>query len=194
MRVKEESEKASLQLNIKKKKKKTQKLRSWHLVQSLHGKQKGKKWKQWQISSSWALKPLQMVTAAVKLEDNCFLAEKLSQTCVKKQRHHHFADKGPCSQSYGLSNSHIWLWKLDHKEGRALKNWCFWTVVLEKTLESPLDSKVKSVNPKGNQPWIFVGRNDAEAEAPILWPPDAKSRLTGKDSDAGKDWGQKRET
>ena len=79
----------------------------------------------------------------------------------------------------------------DHKEGWAPKNWCFWTVVLEKTLESPLDSKeMKPVNPKGNQPWIFTGRTHAEAEAPILWPADAKSQLTGKDSDAGKDWGQ----
>ena len=94
----------------------------------------------------------------------------------KKQRHH-FADKGPSSQSYGFSSSRIWMWKLDNKEGWALKNWCFRTVVLEKTLESPLDSKeIKLVNPKGNQPWIFIGRTDAEAEAPILWPPDAKSQ------------------
>ena len=78
-----------------------------------------------------------------------------------------------------------------HKEGRAPKNWCFWTVVLEKTLESPVDCKaIKPVNPKGNQPWIFIGRTDAEGEAPILWSPDAKSRLIGKDPDAGKDWGQ----
>ena len=83
------------------------------------------------------------------------------------------------------------MWELDHKEGWALKNWCFWTVVLEKTLESPLDSKeIKPVNSKGNQSWIFIGRTDAEAEAPILWPPDAKSRLTRKDPDAGKDWRQ----
>ena len=82
------------------------------------------------------------------------------------------------------------MWELDHKAGWALKNWCFWTVVLEKTLESPLDSKIKPVNPKGNQPWIFFGRSDAEAEAPILWPPDVKSWLIGKDPDKGKDWGQ----
>ena len=83
------------------------------------------------------------------------------------------------------------MWELDQKEGWALKNWCFWTVVLEKTLESPLDSKeIKPVNPKGNQPWIFFGRTNAEAEAPILWSPDAKSQLTGKKPDAGKDWGQ----
>ena len=80
---------------------------------------------------------------------------------------------------------------LDHKKGWAPKNWCFWTVVLEKTLESPLDCKgIKPVNPKGNQSWIFIGRTDAEAEAPTLWPPDVKSRLIGKDPDAGKDWRQ----
>ena len=83
------------------------------------------------------------------------------------------------------------MWKLDHKEGWVPKNWGFQTVVMEKILESPLDSKeTKPVNPKGNQPWIFIGRTDAEAEAPILWPPEVKSQLTGKDPDAGKDWGQ----
>ena len=83
----------------------------------------------------------------------------------------------------------VWMWELDHKEGWALKNWCFWTVVLEKTLESPLDCKeIQSVNPKGNQFWIFFGRIDAEAEAPILWPPDEKNQLVRRDPDAGKDW------
>ena len=99
---------------------------------------------------------------------------------------HHFADKSLYSQSY----SHVWMWELDHKEGWVLKNWCFQIVVLEKTLESLLDcKKIKPVNPKGNQPWIFIGRTDAEA--PILWPPDVKSSLIGKDPDAGKDWRQK---
>ena len=92
-------------------------------------------------------------------------------------------------QSYCFSSSHVWMWELDHKEGWVPKNWCLWTVVLEKTLESPLHSKeIKPVNPKGNQPWIFIGRTDAGAEAPILWPPDVKNSLVGKDSDAGKDW------
>ena len=93
------------------------------------------------------------------------------------------------SQSYGFSSSHVWMWELDYKESWAPKNWCFWTVVLEKTLESPLDCKeIQPVHPKGNQSWIIIGRTDVEAETPILWPPDAKSRLFGKDPDAGKDW------
>ena len=98
---------------------------------------------------------------------------------IKKQRHY-FANKVQYSQSYGFSSSHVRMWELDHKEGWTPKNWCFWTVVLEKTLESPLDCKeIKPVNPKGNQPWIFIGRTDAEA--PILWPPNAKNWLIGKE-------------
>ena len=94
---------------------------------------------------------------------------------IKKQRLY-LANKGPCSQSYGFSSSHVWTWELDHKEGWVQKNWCFWTVVLEKTLESPLDCKeIKPVNPKGNQSWVFIGKTDAEAEAWILWPPDVKT-------------------
>ena len=101
------------------------------------------------------------------------------------------ADRGPSSQSYGFSNSHVWIWELDHKESWALKNWCFRTVVLEKTLESPLDFKeIQPVNPKGNQSWIFLERTDVEAETPILWSPNVKNWLTGKDPDPGKDWRQ----
>ena len=115
--------------------------------------------------------------------------DKLRQ-CSKKQRHH-FTNKDLYSQSYAFPSSHVWMWDLDHKEGWVVKNWCFWIVVLEKTLESPLHCKeITPVTPKGNQPWIFIGKIDAEAEAPILWPPDGKSQLTGKDPDAGKDWGQ----
>ena len=107
---------------------------------------------------------------------------------IKKQSHY-FAKKGLSSQSYGFSSGHVWMWELYYKESWAPKNWCFWTVVLEKTLENPLDCKeVKPVHPKGDQSWIFVGRTDAEAEAPILWPPDMKSWLIWKDPDAGKDW------
>ena len=110
---------------------------------------------------------------------------------IKKQRHN-FTNKGPSSQRYGFFfSSHVWMWELGHKESWVLKNWCFWTVVLEKTLESPLDSKeIKPVNPKGNEPWIAIGRTDAEAESPIIWPPDAKSRIIGKDPNAEKDWEQ----
>ena len=110
-----------------------------------------------------------------------------SRQCIKKQRHY-FADKGPYSQSYGFSNSCVWMWAFDHKEGWALKSWCFWTVVLENILENPLDCKIKLVNPKGNQSWIFIRRTDAEA--PILGPPDVKRQLIGKDPDARKDWEQ----
>ena len=96
---------------------------------------------------------------------------------IKKQRHY-FADKGLSSQSYSFSSSHVWMWEFDHKESWELKNQCFWAVVLEKTLESPLDCKeIKSVHPKGNQSWVFIGRTDVEAETPILWPPDAKNWL-----------------
>ena len=97
-------------------------------------------------------------------------------------------NKGPSSQGYDFSSSHVWMWELYHKEGWVPKNWCFQIVMLEETLESPLDCKeIKPVNPKGNQSWIFIGRTDAKA--PILWPPDAKNWLIGKDPDAGKDWG-----
>ena len=120
--------------------------------------------------------------------------DKLRQH-IKKQRHY-FPNKDPYSQSYFFfPGNHVQRWKLDHKEGWVLKNWLFWTVMLEKTLESPFDSKeIKPFNPKGNQPWIFIGRTVAKAEAPILWPSDAKSRLIGKDPDAGKDWRQEKET
>ena len=109
---------------------------------------------------------------------------------IKKQRHY-FVHKGPSSQGYGFSSSHVWMWELDYKESWAQKNRCFWTVVLEKTLESPLDCKeIQSVYPKGNQSCMFIGRTDVEAETPIFWPPDAKSWLIWKDPDAGKYWRQ----
>ena len=109
---------------------------------------------------------------------------------IKKQRHY-FANKGLSSHSYDFSSNHVWMWELEYKESWVLKNWCFWTVVLEKTLESPLDCKeIQLVHPEVNQSWIFIGRTDAEAETPILWTPDVKSWLIWKDSDAGKDWRQ----
>ena len=109
----------------------------------------------------------------------------------KKKETHDFANNGPSSQGYGFSSGHAWMWELDCEESWAPKNWCFWTVVLEKTLESPLDYKeIQAVHPKGDQSWVCIGRTDAEAETPTLWPPDVKSWLNGKDPDAVKDWGQ----
>ena len=109
---------------------------------------------------------------------------------ILKQRHY-FANKGPCSQGYGFSSSHVGMWELDCEESWVPKNWCFWTVVLEKTLESPLDcTEIQPVHSNGDQSWVFFGRNDAKAETPILWPPHAKSWLIGKESDAGRDRGQ----
>ena len=109
---------------------------------------------------------------------------------IKKQRHY-FANKGPFSQGYGFSGSHVWMWELVYKESWTPKNLCFWTMMLEKTLESPLDCKeIQSLHPKGNQSWIFIERIDAKAEISILWPPDMKTWLIWKDPDAGKIWGQ----
>ena len=152
----------------------------------------GKQWKQCQTLFGEAPKSLQIVTAAMKLKDACSLKKSYDQPRqhIKKQRHY-FANKGPYSQSYDFFSSHVWMWELDHKGGWALKNGCFLTVVLVNTLESPLNYKeIKPVNPKGNQLWIFIGRTDTEAEAPILWPPDVKNRLIENDPDAGKDWRQ----
>ena len=111
-----------------------------------------------------------------------------SRQYIKKQSHY-LANKGPSSQRYGFSSSHVWMWVLDYKENWRPKNWCFWNVVLEKTHESSLDCKeIQPVHPEWDKSWVFTGRTDAEA--PILWSPDAKSWLIGKDPDAGKDWGQ----
>ena len=113
------------------------------------------------------------------------------RNCKNLTKRHCFTTKGPSSQGYGFSNGRIWMWGLDCKESWALKNWCFWTVVLEKTLESPLDCKeIQLVYLRGYQSWVFTRRTDAEAETPVLWPPHMKSWLIGKDPDAGRDWGQ----
>ena len=124
----------------------------------------------------------------------CFLLGRKAMTnldsILKKQRQY-FANKAPCCQSHGFSSNHVWMWELDYKESWVQKNWFFWTVVLEKTLESPLDcKKIQPIHPKENQSGIFIGRTDTEAETPILWPHNAKNWLTGKDPDAGKDWRQ----
>ena len=153
----------------------------------------GKQWKQWQALFSWTPKSLKMVTAAMKLKMLAPWKKSYDQPrqYIKKQRHY-FAYKGPSSQSCDFSSSHVWMWELDYKESWAPKNWCFWTVVLEKTLESLLDYKeIQPVNPKRNQSWILIERNNVEAETPILWLPDSKNWLIWKDPNAGKDWGQK---
>ena len=134
------------------------------------------------------------MTAVLKFKGACSLEGSYgkSRQHIKKQRHY-FADKGLIVQNCGFSSSHVEIWKLDHKAGWAPKNWCFWIVVLEKTFGSPFDWKeVKPINPKGNQPLLFIGRTDAKAEAPKLWPLDEKSWLIGKDPDAVKDWGQEK--
>ena len=131
----------------------------------------------------WWLQPwnLKMLAPRKKIYDQ-------PRQHIKKQRYY-FANKGSSSQNNGFSSIHVWMWKLNYKGSWVPKNWCFWTVVLEKTLESPLDSKeIQPVHPKGNQSWIFIGRTDAEAETPGPWPPDVKNWLTRKDTDAGQDW------
>ena len=159
--------------------------------------------KQWLSLFFWAPKSLQMVIAVMKLKDTPW-NESYNQLRqhTKKQRHH-FTNKSPSSQNYDFSSSHVRMWEFDNKEGLVLKNWCFQTVMLEKTLESPLESKViKPVNPKGNQLWLFIERTDAEAETPVIWPCDAKklthwkrlwcwerSRAGGEGDDRGwDDW------
>ena len=145
----------------------------------------GEQWRQCQTLFFGAPKSLQMVTAAMKLKDTCSSEGNYDQPRqhVKKQIHY-FASKGLSSESYCFSSSHVWMWELDYKECWEPKDWCFWTVVLEKTLESPLDCKeIQPVHPKGDQSWIFIGRTDAEI--PILWPPDVKNWFTGEEPDAG---------
>ena len=183
MKVKEESEKVGLKLNIQK-----TKIMASGLITS------------WQIDGEtmetvtfycwglqnhcrWWLQPwnLKMITPWKESYDQ-------PRQHIKKQGHY-FASKGPSSQGYGFSSGHAWMWELDYKESWAPKNWCFWTMVLEKALENPLDFKeIQQVHPKRDQSWVFIGRTDVEAETPILWPPDVKNWLMWKDSDAGKDW------
>ena len=156
----------------------------------------GKQWKQWLTLFWGAPKSLQDGDCSHEIKRRLLLGRKVmtNPDSILKQRHY-FANKGPPNQGYGFSNSHVWMWELNYKESWVPKNWCFWTVVLEKTLESPLDCReIQPVHPKGNQSWVFIRRTDVEAETPILWPPDAKSWLIWKDPDAGKDWGRKKGT
>ena len=184
MKVKEESEKVGLKLNI-------QKLRSWHLVPSLHGKYMGKQWKQWQSLFWGGSKITADSDCSHEIKRRLLLGRKAMANLdsILKNRDITLPTKVCLVKCF--SGSYVWMWELDYKESWAPKNWCFWTVVLEKTLESLLDCKeIKPVHPKGNQPWMFTGRTDVEAEIPVFWPPDAKSWLIWKDPDAGKDWRQ----
>ena len=152
----------------------------------------GKQWKQWETiflgfkitadgDCSHEIK--RRLLLGRKVMTNLDNISKAEETLLCQQRNVHQ------SQSYGFSSSHVWMWELDYKESWALKNWCFETVVLKKTLESPLDSKeIQPVNPKGDQSWIFIWRTDAEVETPILWPPDAKNWLIWRDPNVGNDW------
>ena len=150
----------------------------------------GKQGKQWLTLFWGAPKSLQMVTAAMKLR-HLLLGRKTMTNLDSILKSRNITLPTKSSQGYGFSSSHVWMRKLDCEKSWVPKNWCFWTVVLEKTLERPLDCKeIQPVHPKGDQSWVFIGRTDVEAETPVLWPPHAKSRLIGKDPDAGKDWGQ----
>ena len=187
MKVKEESEKAGLKLNI-------QKTNIIALVPSLHGKYMEKQWKQWQT--------LCFLGSQITVDGDCsheikrcsLLGRKVMTNLdsILKSRDNTLPTEVHLVKAMVFPvwySSHVWMWELGYKQSWMLKNWCFWTMVLEKTLENPLDSKeIQPVNPKGNQSWIFIGRTDTEAEVPILWPPDAKNWLNGKDPDAGKDW------
>ena len=182
MKVKEESGKVGLKLNIQKTK----------IMASGTHPFMANRWGNSGNSEtlfSWAPKSLKMATAAIKLR-HLLLGRKaiINLDSILKKQRRYFANKSPPSQSYGFSSSHIWMWEFDHKESWVPNKWCFRTIVLEKALEILLDCKeIKPVNPKGNQSWIFIGRTDAEAEIPILWPPDSKNWLIWIDPDAGKD-------
>ena len=179
MKVKEESEKVGLKLNIQK----TKIMASGPITS-------------WQIGGETMETVTDFIFLGSKITADGDCSHEIKTLApwknydkprqhIKKQRHY-LANKGPSSQSYGFSSSHVWMWELDCKESWAPENWCFWTVVLEKTPESPLDcQEIKPVHSKGDQSWLFLGRTDVEAETPILWPPNVKNWLTGKDPDAG---------
>ena len=149
----------------------------------------GKLGKQWQALLSEASKSLHIVTSAINLKDSCSLEESYDQPRQYNKKAETFFCKQKCvSSSYGFFSSHIWMWELDYKKSWELKNWCFWTVVLEKTLPSPLDCKeIQLTHAKGDHSWVFTGGTDIEAETPILWPPDVKNWLIWKDPDAPRD-------
>ena len=150
----------------------------------------GRQWKQW-LTNFWGSKITADGDCSHEIKRRLLLGRKAMTNLDSRLKSRDITNKGPSSQGYGFSSSHVWMWELDYKESWAPKNWWFWTVVLEKTYESPLDCKeIQPVHPKGNQSWVFIGRTDAEAETLILWPPDVKNWLSRKDPDAGKNWGQ----
>ena len=152
----------------------------------------GKQWKQWQTIFGGS-KIAADDDWSHEIKRHLLLGRKVMTNLdsILKNRDITLPTKGLSSQSYGFCSSHVWMWELDYKESWVPKNCCFWTVVLEKTLESPFDCReIQPVHPNGNQSWIFIGRTDAEAETPVLWPPDVKNWLIGKVPDAGKDWRQ----
>ena len=152
----------------------------------------GRQWKQCQPLFWGGSKITEDSDCSLKIKRRLFLGRKVMTNLdsIVKNRHY-IANTGPSGQGYGFSSGHVWMWELDCEESWAPKNWWFWAVVLEKTLESPLDCKeIPPVHPKGDQPWVFIGSTDAEAKTPILWPLHAKSWLFGKDLDAGRNWGQ----
>ena len=181
MKVKRESEKVGLKLNIQK-----MKIMPSGPITS------------WEIDGEtvsdfiyWGCKITADGDCSREIKRCLLLGRKVMTNLDSLFKSRDIANKGPASQGYGFSSGHVWMWELDYEESWAAKNWWFWIVVLEKTLESPLDCKeMQPVHPKADQSWVFFGRTDDEAETPILWPPDVKSWLTWKDPDAGKDWGQ----
>ena len=184
--MKEESEKVGLQLNVQK----TKIMTSGPITS-------------WQIDGETMETVTDFIFLGSKITADGYRSHEIKMLApwkksYDKPRQHitkqsyYFANKGPYSQSYDFSSSHVRMWEWDHKEGWVAKNWCFQIVVLEETFESPLDCKeIKPVSPKGNQPWIFIGRTDAETDSPIFWAPDVKSQLTWRDLDAGRNWRQK---
>ena len=185
MKVKEESEKSGFQINIQKMKIMAfSPIISWHMDGKTMETLRDFIWGGPKITAD--------CDCSHEIKRHLLLGRKAMKNLDSILKTRDFTDKGLYSQIFGFSSSHIWMWQLDCEEGWVLKNWCFWTVVLEKTLQSPLDRKeIQPVHSKGDQSWVFIGRTDAEAETPILWPPHVKSWLIGKDFGAGRDWGQK---